>query len=78
MNCFECAAERATTAAVATCHHCGVGLCLEHLSEAHEYRVGGTLYGCPHDFGARAPLAPVSEVEQRTNGHKRVPAGLWR
>ena len=49
MNCFECALRGDAVAAVATCRHCGEGLCLEHLGEAQSYRVGGTTIGCGHD-----------------------------
>ena len=48
MNCFECAKVNDTVAAVGICQHCGVGLCLDHLIEARDYRVGGTLYACGH------------------------------
>ena len=34
MECYECAIRGEAVAAVATCRHCGVGLCLEHLAEA--------------------------------------------
>jgi hypothetical protein len=52
MDCFECAVKGAAVAAVATCQHCGVGLCLDHLREAHNYTVAGTRFGCPHDLTA--------------------------
>ena len=48
MNCFECAKVHDAVPAVGVCRHCGVGLCLDHLADAAEYRVGGTLYGCGH------------------------------
>jgi hypothetical protein len=48
MNCFECAKTHDSIPAVGVCKHCSVGLCFDHLVEAHEFRVGGTLYGCPH------------------------------
>jgi hypothetical protein len=48
MNCFECAKVNDTVAAVGFCRHCGVGLCLDHLIEAHEFTVGGTHYACSH------------------------------
>ncbi len=50
MNCFECAKVNDTVAAVGVCQHCGVGLCLDHLIEAHEFTVGGTHYACTHDI----------------------------
>jgi hypothetical protein len=59
MNCFECAKANDTVPAVATCSHCGVGLCLDHLIEAGKYRVGGTLWACPHDLPALKPLRGV-------------------
>jgi hypothetical protein len=48
MNCHECAIEGEAVPAVATCRHCGAGLCLEDLQKALDYRVGGTLFGCSH------------------------------
>ena len=59
MNCFECAKTHNAIAAVGTCEHCGVGLCLDHLIEASEFRVGGTLFGCPHQIPASKPLRGV-------------------
>jgi hypothetical protein len=59
MNCFECAKTHDAIAAVGICHHCGVGLCLDHLIVAHEFRVGGTLYGCPHEIPQTKPLRGV-------------------
>lgn len=56
MNCYECALRGESVAAVATCRHCGVGMCLEHLRKAQSYRVGGTLWGCPHDLSAAAMM----------------------
>ena len=38
MNCFECAKANDTVPAVGVCQHCNVGLCLDHLIEASEYR----------------------------------------
>ena len=52
MDCFVCTIRGETVAAVASCQHCGAGLCLEHLHEAQVYRVGGTTFGCPHDLMA--------------------------
>jgi hypothetical protein len=59
MNCFECAKTNDTVAAVAVCQRCGVGLCLDHLVEAGEYRVGGTMLGCPHELPVVKPLEGV-------------------
>ena len=60
MNCYECALRGESVPAVASCGRCHVGLCLEHLAEAQRYRVGGTLFGCPHDLSAasRVRLRP--------------------
>jgi hypothetical protein len=69
MNCFECAIHGETVAAVGTCHHCGVGLCLEHLHAAQDYRVGGTFYGCPHDLTALPPSREAVVGAGRANGH---------
>ena len=49
MNCFECAKVNDTVPAVGVCQHCGVGLCLDHLVEAHDLTVGGTHYACRHE-----------------------------
>ena len=59
MNCFECAKVNDTVPAVGLCQHCWVGLCLDHLVEAHEYRVGGTSYGCPHHMPSTKRLDDV-------------------
>lgn len=59
MNCFECAKTNDAVVAVGVCHHCGVGLCLDHLSEAREYRVGGTLYDCGHQVPQTRPLRGI-------------------
>ncbi len=56
MICFECAKANDTVPAVGTCHHCDVGLCLDHLIEANEYRVGGTTFGCAHEIPRVKPL----------------------
>jgi hypothetical protein len=77
MDCYECAIRGRAVAAVATCQNCGVGLCLEHLAEAHRYRPGGTLYGCPHDLSAAGRPREVARVAGG-NGHARVPVGAGR
>jgi hypothetical protein len=59
MNCFECARTHDIVPAVGICRQCGVGLCLDHLLEAHDYRVGGTLWGCPHEMPHTKPLLGV-------------------
>lgn len=33
MNCYVCDAEGKVTAAVTTCHHCGVGMCRTHFQQ---------------------------------------------
>ena len=48
MNCFECAKANDVVPAVGLCRHCSVGLCLDHLIEASDYRLAGTMFGCPH------------------------------
>ena len=59
MNCFECAKVNDTVAAVGVCQHCGVGLCLDHLVEGRDYRVGGTLYACGHELPNTRPMRGV-------------------
>lgn len=71
MNCYECALRGESAAAVATCGHCGVGMCLEHLREAQSHRVGGTLYGCPHDLSAAAMMLRTAAAV-RSNGQVRA------
>jgi len=56
MNCFECAKTKDAVPAVGLCQHCGVGLCLDHLVEAHGFRVGGTLFGCAHSMPSTIPM----------------------
>ena len=38
MNCYDCTANGNPTAAVATCHDCGAGICQKHASE-HDKRI---------------------------------------
>ncbi len=68
MNCHECALQGEEIPAVGTCRQCGVGLCFVHLRAAASYRVGGTLYGCPHDPSATPLPAHGPEV----NGRRRA------
>lgn len=56
MNCFECAKTHDSVPAVGLCQHCRVGLCLDHLIEAHAYHVGGTTFGCPHEIPSVKPM----------------------
>ena len=60
MNCHECAIAGETVPAVATCRHCGAGLCADDLREALSYRVGGTVMGCRHDLAAASRLSTVT------------------
>lgn len=75
MNCYECATEGTTLAAVGACHHCGAGLCLEHARKAAGHRVGGTSYGCPHDFRIRQSARGTAAGVARDSGHTRGAAG---
>jgi hypothetical protein len=59
MNCFECAKANDVVPAVGLCQRCSVGLCFDHLVEAHEYRVAGTRFGCPHEVPSVKPLLSV-------------------
>ena len=45
---FGVAIVTASMSLFASSHHGGVGLCLDHLVEARTYRVGGTIWACPH------------------------------
>jgi hypothetical protein len=60
MNCHECAIKGEAVPAVATCRHCGAGLCPDDLREALSYRVAGTVMGCRHDLGAAPRLSTVA------------------
>jgi hypothetical protein len=64
MECYECAQQGNTTAAVSICRNCGAGLCLEHTHQAAEYRVGGTVFGCPHTLNSPG-LRPLGAVAGR-------------
>ena len=76
MECYECAIRGEAIAAVATCRHCGVGLCLDHLAEAQRHRPGNA-FGCPHDLNAAGTPRERARVVEG-NGHARVPAGTRR
>lgn len=50
MDCYVCAERGTETTAVALCHSCHAGLCLEHLKEAAERFATDTMInGCHHD-----------------------------
>lgn len=70
MNCYECAIQGEPVPAVAICSHCNVGMCLEHLQLALDYRVGGTTYGCRHDLSMRPAKPAVTAAG--SNGHRHV------
>ncbi len=59
MNCYECAKVNDTIPAVGVCQHCGVGLCFDHLAEAHAFTVGGTHYACMHEIPRVPPMRGV-------------------
>lgn len=56
MNCYECAKVNDTIPALGVCQRCGVGLCLDHLAEAHAFTVGGTHYACMHEIPSVPPM----------------------
>ena len=66
MNCYECAIQGEDVPAVATCTHCGVGMCLEHFQAEQDYRVGGTTYGSRTRHAARSRRASAAT---HSNGH---------
>lgn len=76
MNCFECALRGDAVAAVATCRHCGAGLCLEHLGEAQSYRVGGTTIGCGHHL--RRAIGVAGTLELPSSAATETPVGALR
>lgn len=73
MNCFECAKANGAVPAVGLCQHCGVGLCLDHLVEAHDFHVGGTVSACAHAFPSGKPLRAVQDgIAATRRGHTAV------
>ena len=72
MNCYECAIQGEAVPAVATCPHCNVGMCLEHLQLSLDYRIGGTTYGCRHDLSARPAEPAVTAAAAGSNGHRHL------
>ena len=85
MNCFECAVQGETVTAVAICHHCGAGMCLEHVHLAQAFRAGGTTLmtgGCPHDLTAlpasRTAAVGVARASARVRGSGRHGVGRLR
>jgi hypothetical protein len=57
MNCYVCDQTGRTTPAVASCHHCAVALCREHLDEdlIGQHRPHGlTSRSCSHDLVSSA------------------------
>lgn len=48
MDCYECAIRGEAISSTGMCLKCGAGLCLDHLSEAARYTIGGLPYACPH------------------------------
>ena len=65
MNCFECAKTNDAVIAVGVCSQCGVGLCLDHMIEAGQYRVGGT------NLHLRTPSPVPREAAPRRPGRHR-------
>ena len=57
MICYVHALQSMEISAVATCTHCGVGLCLEHLAEREAPSAGGTRLDCPHVLPGPEDLA---------------------
>jgi hypothetical protein len=54
MNCYVCATDGRTEAAVALCPRCHVGLCLTHLrAAATDPQRDRTHLGCSHDAWQR-------------------------
>lgn len=77
MDCYECALRGEAVAAVATCRHCGAGLCLDHLREAQAHRVGGTTFGCPHNLSTAVSVHPAATTAHG-NGKVRELVGAPR
>ena len=73
MNCFECAKAHDEVPAVGLCQRCGVGLCLDHLVEARDYRVGGTVFGCGHVIPRVSPLRDVPAGITQSARHHTAP-----
>jgi hypothetical protein len=61
MNCFECAKDGSTNAAVALCRHCNAGLCMDHLRDSATDRSrGGLQTTCRHTTWDVRTWAPKS------------------
>jgi hypothetical protein len=54
VNCLECAKVN-DAVPVGVCRHCAVGLCLDHLLEAHNHTLAGTHYTCLHQIPQAKP-----------------------
>lgn len=67
MNCYQCATRAKAVPAIATCTHCGIGICLEHFQAEQDYRVSGATYGCRHGIAARAKASATAH----SSGHTR-------
>ena len=60
MNCFECAKDGSTNAAVALCRHCNAGLCVDHLRDSATESQGGLQATCRHTTWDVRTWAPKS------------------
>jgi len=69
MLCYIHALDSDEVQAVATCDHCGAGLCLEHLALSQAPSVGGTRLDCTHPR-----LQPDDEGRWMANRAVRVRA----
>ena len=65
MNCFECAKANDTVPAVGVCQHCGVGLCLDHLSRR------ASTGSAARSSAARTRSRAVEAAARRPGRHRR-------
>ena len=72
MICYVHALASDGITAVATCGHCGVGLCLEHLAESLAHSSGGTRLDCPHTLPIEADVGRwAGNLDRHASGASR-------
>ncbi|WP_374117194.1 DUF2180 family protein [Streptomyces sp. MNU76] len=67
MNCYECAQQRRTAAAVAVCCVCGAAVCADHVrSESKVLRGPASPGKVTHDRAARQLTCPVCRAAEQS------------
>ncbi len=71
MHCYPCTEQGVNQPAVALCHSCLAGLCLEHLRETAErftaderHAIGIMSGACHHDTWAAGKAGPAGGAER--------------